>query len=48
MKGFYNKIYDYYHDIIGWDTNKDKKNVERVTAVMANASDVGTGGQGLL
>ena len=42
MQGFCNKIYDNYHDIIGWDTNKGKKNVYRRTEVTADASGVGT------
>ena len=48
MQGFCNNIYYNAHDIIGWDPNKGKKNVERGKAVTADASDVGTGGGILL
>ena len=44
MLGFYNKIYDNSHYIIGWDPKKGKENVDRGTSVMADTSDVGTGG----
>ena len=44
MQGFCNKIYDNAHDIIGWDPNKSKNNLERGTAVTADVSDVFTGG----
>ena len=40
MKGLYNKIYDNDHKIIGWDTNEGKKNVERITVVTVDESDV--------
>ena len=44
MQGFFNNIYDYAHEIIGWDPNKYNNNVERRTVVMAGVSDVGTVG----
>ena len=44
MQGIYNNIYDNVHNIIGWDPNEGKKNVERGTEVTADASDIGTGG----
>ena len=42
MQGFYNNIYENSHKLIFWDTNYVKKNVERVTVVMLDASDVST------
>ena len=44
MQGFFNNIYDYAHEIIGWDPNKYNNNVERRTVVMLGVSDVGTVG----
>ena len=44
MQGFCYKIYDNSHYIIGWDSKKGKENVDRGTSVMADTSDVGTGG----
>ena len=44
MQGFNNNIYDNYYKIIGWVTNEEKNNVERVTEVTADVSDLGTGG----
>ena len=44
MQGFCNKIYNSAHEIIGWDSNEGKKNVERVTEETADVSDIGTGG----
>ena len=44
MQGFCNNIYNNDNEIIGWDTKEGKKNVERVTTVKEDASDVGTGG----
>ena len=42
MKCFCNKIYENAHNIIGWDPNKGKNNVDRLALVMTDASDVGT------
>ena len=44
IQGFCNNIYNNAHKIIGWDPKKWNNNAERGTVVMANASDVGTGG----
>ena len=41
---FCNKLYENARNIIGWDPNKVKNNLERLTAVMVDASDVGNGG----
>ena len=41
-QGFFNNIYNNAQDIIGWNTNKGKNNVERGMAVTVDASDVGT------
>ena len=43
MQGFWNKIYYNVHDIIGWDPNEVKNNVERIIVVEADASDISTG-----
>ena len=47
-EGFCNKIYNNSHEIIGWDHNKGKKNIERGMTMMADASDIGNGGGGML
>ena len=44
MQGFCNNIYNNAHEIIGRNTNKGKKNVDRGTAVVADASEISTGG----
>ena len=43
MQCFCNNIYDNAHNIISWDTNKEKNNVESEPAVTVDYSDVGTG-----
>ena len=43
MQGSWNKIYVNSHEIIGWGTNEGKNNIERGTAVKADASEIGTG-----
>ena len=43
MQGFYNNIYNNYHEIIGWDPRKGKKTVDIVTSVMADVSEISTG-----
>ena len=40
---FCNNINNNSHDIIGWDPNKGKNNVDRVTLVTVDASEVFTG-----
>ena len=47
MKGFCNNIYNNVHDIIGWDPNEGNNNVERRTALAADARDVGDRGSGM-
>ena len=44
MQSFCSKIYVDVCEIIGWDPNKGKKNVDSGTLVTEDASDVGTGG----
>ena len=43
MQGSCDKIYVNAHEIIGWDPGKGKNNIERVTAMAVDVSDVGTG-----
>ena len=43
MQGFCNYIYKNAHKIIGWDTNRGKKNVNRGTSVTVDAIGIGTG-----
>ena len=47
MQGFCNNIYGNYREIIGWGPNNLKNNVDRVTALTADASDIGTEGGGI-
>ena len=44
MQSFWNKIYDNAHDIIGWDPNKGKKNVDMGMSVKEDEISVGTVG----
>ena len=44
MQGFCNNIYNNAQEIIGWDPREGNKNVERVTEVIDDVIDVGTGG----
>ena len=48
MQGFCNNIYDNAPNIIGWDPNESKKNVDRNTVVTAGVGGVGTGGGSML
>ena len=48
MHLFYNKLYDNAHNIIGWYSNKGKKNVERETTVTSYASDIDNRGGSIL
>ena len=48
MHGFFHKIYDNSHEIIGWYPNKGKKNVKRGTAVKVDEIDIGTVGGSML
>ena len=48
MQGIYNNIYDNVHNIIGWDPNEGKKNVERGTEVTVDANDIDTGWERIL
>ena len=44
IQGFCNNIYENTHKIIDWEPNGVKKNVDRVKAAAADASEVRTGG----
>ena len=48
MQGLCNNIYNNSHEVIGWDTNEGKKNVDTGTAVTVDESDVDNGGGRML